>query len=145
MYQLAYGKTGFLLLAQNWFPLKSEAQRGEGQCSEDGGRHRSEPRASGQQASTESSTPVSQPEDPNSALAAVAQWTECQPPARHPVRTQAWVSGQVPSRGHTRGNHTLMFLSLSSSLPSPLNTPHPHLPLTCGRGETGDGSNPRSL
>ena len=25
---------------------------------------------------------------------------------------------QVPSRGHVRGNHTLMFLSLSFSLPS---------------------------
>ena len=33
-----------------------------------------------------------------------------------PVR----VAGQVPSRGHSRGNHTLMFLSLSFSLPSPL-------------------------
>ena len=34
-----------------------------------------------------------------------------------PVRTQAWVADQVPSRGHARGNHTLMVLSLSSSLP----------------------------
>ena len=33
------------------------------------------------------------------------------------VRAQAWVAGQVPSRGRTRGNHTLMFLSLSPSLP----------------------------
>ena len=31
-----------------------------------------------------------------------------------PVRAHAWVAGQVPSRGHTRGNHTLMFLSLLS-------------------------------
>ena len=29
----------------------------------------------------------------------------------------AWVTGQVPSRGRARGNHTLMFLSLSPSLP----------------------------
>ena len=39
---------------------------------------------------------------------------------RFPVRAHAWVSGQVPSTGCTRGNHTLMFLSLSFSLPSPL-------------------------
>ena len=39
---------------------------------------------------------------------------------RFPVRAHAWVSGPVPSRGHMRGNHTLMFLSLSFSLPSPL-------------------------
>ena len=32
-----------------------------------------------------------------------------------------WVAGQVPSGGHMRGNHTLMFLSLSFSLPSPLS------------------------
>ena len=37
-----------------------------------------------------------------------------------PVRAQAWVAGQVPSRGCTRGNHTLMFLFLSFSFPSPL-------------------------
>ena len=29
-----------------------------------------------------------------------------------PVRAHAWVVGQVPSWGHMRGNHTLMFLSL---------------------------------
>ena len=29
----------------------------------------------------------------------------------------AWVAGQVPSRGYERGNHTLMFHSLSFSLP----------------------------
>ena len=33
-----------------------------------------------------------------------------------PVRAHAWVAGQVPSGGRSRGNHTLMFLS-SSSLP----------------------------
>ena len=38
-----------------------------------------------------------------------------------PVRAHAWVAGQVPSWGHVKGNHTLMFLSLSSSLPSPLS------------------------
>ena len=36
---------------------------------------------------------------------------------RFPVRAHAWVSGQVPSWGHERGNHTLMFLSLSPFLP----------------------------
>ena len=30
-----------------------------------------------------------------------------------PVRAQAWVVGQEPGKGHVRGNHTLMFLSLS--------------------------------
>ena len=34
-----------------------------------------------------------------------------------PVRARAWVVGQVPSRGSMRGNHTLMFFSLSPSLP----------------------------
>ena len=37
------------------------------------------------------------------------------------VRAHGWAVGQVPSRGHVRGNHTLMFLSLSFSLPSPLS------------------------
>ena len=38
-----------------------------------------------------------------------------------PVRAHAWVAGQVPSRGCMRGNHTLMFLSLSFSLPFSLS------------------------
>ena len=38
------------------------------------------------------------------------------------VGAHAWVVGQVPGRGHTRGNHTLTFLSLFFSLPSPLST-----------------------
>ena len=38
-----------------------------------------------------------------------------------PVRAHAWGAGQVPDRGNMRGNHTLMFLSLSFSLPSPLS------------------------
>ena len=38
-----------------------------------------------------------------------------------PVRTHAWVAGQVPSKRHARGNHPLMFLSLSFSFPSPLS------------------------
>ena len=38
---------------------------------------------------------------------------------RLPVRALAWVAGQVPSREHVKGNHTLMFLSLSFSLPPP--------------------------
>ena len=40
---------------------------------------------------------------------------------RFPVRAHAWAAGQVPSRGCWRGNHTLMFLSLSFSLSSPLS------------------------
>ena len=35
------------------------------------------------------------------------------------VRVHAWVAGQVPSRRNAKGNHTMMFLSLSFSLPSP--------------------------
>ena len=38
-----------------------------------------------------------------------------------PVRAHAWIVDQVPSGGLVRGNHTLMFLSLSFSLPSPLS------------------------
>ena len=38
-------------------------------------------------------------------------------PVQFPVRAHTWVASQVPSRGHSRGNHTLMFLSLSFSLP----------------------------
>ena len=38
-----------------------------------------------------------------------------------PVRAHAWVVDQVPSWGHMRGNHTLMFLSLSFYLPSLLS------------------------
>ena len=37
------------------------------------------------------------------------------------VRAHGWVSGQVPSRRHVRGNHVLLFLSLSFSLPAPLS------------------------
>ena len=39
---------------------------------------------------------------------------------RFPVGAHAYVVGQVPSWMHSRGNCTLMFLSLSCSLPSPL-------------------------
>ena len=42
-------------------------------------------------------------------------------PVRFPVREHAWVAGQFPSWGCTRGNHTLMFFSLSFSLPFPKN------------------------
>ena len=38
-------------------------------------------------------------------------------PVQFPVRAHAWVAGQVPSRGRMGGNQTVMFLSLSSSLP----------------------------
>ena len=48
----------------------------------------------------------------------MAQWIECQP-ANQRVGAHAWVVGWVPGRGCTRGNHTLMFLFLSFSLPSP--------------------------
>ena len=34
-----------------------------------------------------------------------------------PVRAHTWVVGQIPNRGHMRGNHTVMFLSLSSPPP----------------------------
>ena len=33
---------------------------------------------------------------------------------RFPVRAHAWVTGQVPSEGCARGNHTLTFLFFSS-------------------------------
>ena len=39
---------------------------------------------------------------------------------RFPVRAHAWVAGQVPSRRYMKGNHTLMFLSLSSPAFPPL-------------------------
>ena len=56
------------------------------------------------------------------AMAGVAQWIECGlwtkgSPVQFPVRAHAWVASQVPSGGHMRGNHTLLFLSLSPSLP----------------------------
>ena len=38
-----------------------------------------------------------------------------------PVGAHAWAAGQISSVGRVRGNHTLMFLSLSLSLPSPLS------------------------
>ena len=40
---------------------------------------------------------------------------------RFRVRAHAWVVGQAPRRGCERGNYTLMFLSRSFSLPSPLS------------------------
>ena len=40
-----------------------------------------------------------------------------QSPVRFSVRAHAWLAGQVPNRGRVRGNHTLIFLSLSSSFP----------------------------
>ena len=58
------------------------------------------------------------------ALAGVAQWTEHRPVNQRvagSIRAHAWVVGQVPNRGLAKGNHTLMFLSLSFSLPSPLS------------------------
>ena len=42
-------------------------------------------------------------------------------PVQSPVRAQAWVVGQVPGGRHVGGSHTLAFLSLSSSLPSPVS------------------------
>ena len=60
------------------------------------------------------------------ALAGVAQCNEHRLQVKgwqvlFPIRAHAWVEGQVPSRGHVRLNHTLLFLSLSFSLPSPLS------------------------
>ena len=52
------------------------------------------------------------------SLAGVAQWIEYRP--ANLVRAHAWVVGQIHSRGHVRGNHTLMFFSLSFSPPYPL-------------------------
>ena len=40
---------------------------------------------------------------------------------RFPVRALAWVAGQVPSGGHMRSKHTLVFLSHSFYHPSPLS------------------------
>ena len=37
------------------------------------------------------------------------------------LRIRAWEAGQLPSRGRVRDNHTLMFLSVSFSLSSPLS------------------------
>ena len=48
----------------------------------------------------------------------VGLWTKASL-VQFPVKAHAWVPGQVPSRGRTRGNHTLVILSLSFSLPSP--------------------------
>ena len=55
------------------------------------------------------------------ALAGVAQWIECQTAnqrvqVQFPVRAPAWVAGPGPQSGCVRGNHTLMFLSLSPSV-----------------------------
>ena len=47
-------------------------------------------------------------------------WTKGSP-VQLPLRAHAWVMDQLPRKGHTRGNHTLLFLSLSFSLPSPLS------------------------
>ena len=59
-------------------------------------------------------------------LPGLAHWMEHrlqtkQSQVRFPVRAHAWVVGQVPSRGHVKGNHTLMFLSLSFFHLSPLS------------------------
>ena len=62
------------------------------------------------------------------ALAGVAQWTECGPVNQKvagSVPSQGTClgrrPGQVPNWGHMRGNHILIFLSLSISFSSPLN------------------------
>ena len=59
------------------------------------------------------------------ALAGVAQGLSASlqtkgSPVLFPVRAHAWVVGQVPSRGCGKGNHTLMFLSLSLLISIPL-------------------------
>ena len=45
----------------------------------------------------------------------------CEPESlvQFPVSIYGWVVSQVPSRGHMRGNHILMFLCFSFSLPFP--------------------------
>ena len=58
--------------------------------------------------------------------AGVAQWIEHWPVNKRvagliPSQGTCLVAGQVPKRGRARGNHTLMFLSLSFSLPSSLS------------------------
>ena len=62
----------------------------------------------------------------NSALAGVAQWIECRLQTKEslvwfPVRAHAWVPGWVSSGGQVRANHTLMFCSMSFSLPPPFS------------------------
>ena len=42
-------------------------------------------------------------------------------PVHFLVGAHAWVAGLVPHWGRVRGNHTMMFLSLSLSFPSPLS------------------------
>ena len=60
-------------------------------------------------------------------LTGVTQWIEHQSVNERDAgvqfqdRAHAWVVGQVPWRGCIRGNHTLMFLSLSFFLPFPLS------------------------
>ena len=61
----------------------------------------------------------------------MAQWTECWPVNQRvassiPSQGTCLVVGQVPSWGCGRGNHILMFLSLSFSLPSPLSKNKPN-------------------
>ena len=56
------------------------------------------------------------------ALAGVAQWTECRPAngkvtGSTPSQGTCLGCGPGPSWGHWKGNHTLIFLSLSPSLP----------------------------
>ena len=57
------------------------------------------------------------PKNMTASMAGVAQWVECGPAKQRvtgsiPSQGTCWVGGQVPSRGHVRVNHTLMFLSL---------------------------------
>ena len=65
-------------------------------------------------------------QDGVSAVAGVDQWIGCAlrtkgSLVRFPVKAHTCVMGQIPSGGHVRGTHTLMFLSLSFSLLSPLS------------------------
>ena len=59
------------------------------------------------------------------APASEAQWIECRPASQRvagsiPSQGTCLACGPGLSRGRIRGNHTMMFLSLSFSLPSPL-------------------------
>ena len=57
------------------------------------------------------------------SLSSMTPWPACDPKGYwfdSQSRAQAWVAGQVPSRGCERANHTFMFLSLFLS-PFPLS------------------------
>ena len=120
--ELGWGSPGGQV---NWQGWKTLAGRGGGRGREATYRSRNCLRETGSWAFTgccpHHSFPILLEQAPT-ALTGLAQWIKCQP-------VNQSVSGLIPSQGtclgcgpgpqwgHTRGNHTLMFLSL----PSPLN------------------------